>query len=353
MGSLSSMAPEQARGEPVDHRADLFALGTLLFELLSGERPFRRGTALATLHAICEAEPPALEALAPDLPPDLVELVGEMLEKDPERRIGEAAEVARRLRRILRTLDATVPEAASGPPAPRGRRRWAAALALLLATAVAAGALLRRDPPPPPPSTDERFLAVLPFQILQPEGPPRDVAALAGLRSSLIAKLEGIGGVVVFSLAKTRDYRSFAADSEKILADLENLDFAVEGSISWPQERDSLEIEVWLTDAAGGEVISRETFPADREDFRGLGGALALFVVDSIGHEVTAQERRRLAERNTENERASRLYLEGLGLDSRAGYSTTDSAEAIRTYERAIEADPQFLEARFRLIRRE
>ena len=104
VGTVPYMAPEQLRGEAVDERADLFALGVIMFELASGRRPFGGATQADVISAILRDDPPPLAAARPDLPQALVGVVGRCLEKAPRDRIRSAREVGEELRSILRTL---------------------------------------------------------------------------------------------------------------------------------------------------------------------------------------------------------------------------------------------------------
>ena len=88
------MAPEQVRGQPVDHRADLFALGAILYELLSARRAFSRDTAPETMTAILNEDPPDLSAAPAAVPPDLVRIVNRCLEKRPSERFQTASDLA-------------------------------------------------------------------------------------------------------------------------------------------------------------------------------------------------------------------------------------------------------------------
>ncbi len=97
VGTVHAMSPEQAAGRPVDHRSDLFALGSLLYEMLSGRPPFRGEHLLDTLSRIVGTEPEPLAELCPDLPRPLINLVERLLEKDPERRPHNADLVAQEL----------------------------------------------------------------------------------------------------------------------------------------------------------------------------------------------------------------------------------------------------------------
>jgi hypothetical protein len=117
------MAPEQARGEAVDHRADLFSLGSVLYALCTGRPPFRGSTAVAVVHKVSEDEPLAIRAVNPDVPVWLEAIVTRLLAKDPANRFQSAGEVADLLERSLAHLvqPLTVPAPAITPP-PAGKR---------------------------------------------------------------------------------------------------------------------------------------------------------------------------------------------------------------------------------------
>src|SRR5262249_35623939 len=93
-GTPEYMAPEQARGEPIDHRADLFSLGSVLYALCTGQPPFRGPTTPAVLHKICTAAVVPVRELNPDIPAWLERLIARLLAKQPEQRLQSAAEVA-------------------------------------------------------------------------------------------------------------------------------------------------------------------------------------------------------------------------------------------------------------------
>ena len=154
LGTVAYMAPEQVRGQPLDHRADLFAFGATLYEMLTGRRAFQRETAAETMTAILKEEPPELAAIDPKIPPGLARIVQHCLEKRPEERFQSARDVAFDLEAIAGGSTTGAQAAAVTVPRPH---RWPviAGLALVLA-ACAAGAYLagrfveRRAAAPPP-----------------------------------------------------------------------------------------------------------------------------------------------------------------------------------------------------------
>lgn len=143
LGTLGYMSPEQVRGEPVDHRSDIFSLGLVLHEALTGRAAFVRDSAAETMAAVLREEPPPLP---PHLPPWLALIVGHCLEKDRERRFQSARDLAFGLRHLSTGSEPT----ARGDRVPLSRRRWTirswrwALVALSLAMGVCSAGLLLR-----------------------------------------------------------------------------------------------------------------------------------------------------------------------------------------------------------------
>jgi tetratricopeptide (TPR) repeat protein/predicted Ser/Thr protein kinase len=135
-GTVAYMSPEQTRGEPVDHRADIWALGVLLYEMLTGARPFRGDGPDAVIHGIRHDPPPPLRRVRPDAPPELARLVAACMAKDPARRLPSASALAVALR-----------EPAGATARPRWWRPALAAAGMAAALALgAAGYLAVRGP---------------------------------------------------------------------------------------------------------------------------------------------------------------------------------------------------------------
>ncbi len=168
VGTIAYMSPEQARGEELDARSDLFSFGVVLYEMATGKQAFSGTTSAVIFHAILEKTPPAVRSLNPNLPPKLEEIVGKLLDKDLEMRYQSAAELRADLKRLKRESDSSRTAAASAvviesgtvvaAPAVRPRAaasRWAliagalAGLALvLIAAAFVAGRRMGETPPP-------------------------------------------------------------------------------------------------------------------------------------------------------------------------------------------------------------
>jgi hypothetical protein len=149
-GTPAFMSPEQAEGGPVDHRSDLFSLGSVLYAMCTGRPPFRSGTSMGVLRRVCEDIPTPIRETNPEVPDWLAAVVEKLHAKDPAGRFQSAADVAELLGGQLAHLQRpsvvplpVVAKPAGGPPVrvrPEGRTRWAVAGAVLLATFAVLGA---------------------------------------------------------------------------------------------------------------------------------------------------------------------------------------------------------------------
>jgi Tol biopolymer transport system component len=189
-GTPSYMSPEQALGQQLDHRSDLFAVGTVLYEMATGVRPFTGATEAAVYAALLHAVPPAPTSLRPDLPVDVDLVIGRALERDRELRYQSASDFAADLKRLQRSATAsTIASLAAGRPRPSPGRGWrVAAVAGFLASAGLAMALLSRGASSPAPTA--RFTM----------GPPASAAfTLTGTAiPSITVSVSPDGGTLVF-----------------------------------------------------------------------------------------------------------------------------------------------------------
>jgi Tol biopolymer transport system component len=176
LGTPFYMAPEQTRGEQVDARADVWSLGAVLYQMLTGRRPFAGGSDVAVVHAVLHSEPEPLAHLLPEVPPEIERIVARMLSKDPELRYASAGEALSDLRKAQGMASVTLPPGTATAVRPP-RRHVGLAAALVLALAVGAGVvglLAWRRSGEGPPTTQFTRLTELPgeetFPSLSPDG---------------------------------------------------------------------------------------------------------------------------------------------------------------------------------------
>jgi Tol biopolymer transport system component len=153
VGTLGYMAPEQVRGEPVDHRTDIFAFGAVLHEMIAGTPAFRRDSRIATVNAVLEADPPEL---ADAVAPALRRIIQRCVEKAPDLRFQSARDLAFALDALSDRQSGTTATSTAGRPA-RVDWRWAA-IAVLAAALIGAFTWIARSPAGAPPAQVRRFL---------------------------------------------------------------------------------------------------------------------------------------------------------------------------------------------------
>jgi serine/threonine-protein kinase len=142
VGTAGYLSPEQLRGEKASERSDVFALGVVLYEMATGDNPFRRNNAVDTFTAILRDDPPPLDPKLGPVPVNLSLALGKALAKKPEDRYPSARELAADLREIQARLAPPAVETGGAPATPRGRPVLPAALAAIGLLALAAGSFL-------------------------------------------------------------------------------------------------------------------------------------------------------------------------------------------------------------------
>jgi serine/threonine protein kinase/tetratricopeptide (TPR) repeat protein len=297
LGTAPYMSPEQVRGLPVDSRSDLFALGAILHEMLTGESPFRRGSAADTMSAILRDEPGSLERV-PALPGDLAHIVEDCLAKDHERRARSARDVALRLERC-----------AEGGGAVRA------------------------------PAVEEAMdsLAVLPFVN---ESGDEDVEYLSeGLTDALIENLTVIPGVRVMARSTVLRYRN--AGPREVGTAL-GVRAVLTGSLR--QRRESLLVRAELVDASDGRLLWGGRFERPVADLAALEGEICLSISEKLRFTLTGEERDRIARPRSDNPEAHQAYLKGRFVWNR--WKTPEGMKmAIGFFERALDLDPLYARA--------
>jgi TolB-like protein/Tfp pilus assembly protein PilF len=323
-GTLTHIAPEVLRGEPPDARIDLWALGVMLYEMTSGELPFKKATALQTVEAILEAPPQALPAT---VPAELQRLIARCLEKDPSSRIGTAAELRAGLE-ALRLDDAGTPVRTG-----IGRRpRVAVALALAALVGSLYGGWLLLSPPSVP------VLAVLPLENVREDATEPFFAN--GVTEALIAELGRIDGIRVIA-PDTSIRTSTAAGAGRDMAHKAGADHVLEGSVE--RTADRIRLSARLVEAASGREIWSQEYQRDAREIQALQATVAKAVAQAVDIEITADDARRFAAVRAVAPDVYEAYLKGRyywNQRTRASIRT-----AIGHFEAALALDPTYAPA--------
>ena len=280
IGTSLAMSPEQAEGRPVDHRSDLFALGILLYEMLSGQNPFAGATPLSTIHKVINDAPPPLESLFSHTPDELIILVNQLLEKDPDRRPDHASMVAElldRLRVVTAGLESgelqvlppsgTLPTAKPVIRKPAEDDRWSAAVWLTLALLVSAGFGLlfwakRGETFSTPEPAEPALLVVVPKLFIEGPASENDGQAGAVVRTALLRGLISFEGITTLDPVLVDDRRNSRVPIHQELGNNEQ----ISGSLR-PIPGGQVRVELHRT-RADGELLGTEAFQAPHSDSR-------------------------------------------------------------------------------------
>jgi serine/threonine-protein kinase len=347
LGTPSYMSPEQAAADPqVDHRADIYALGCLAYELLSGHPPFHGDSAQQVLAAHLTQAPAPVTSDRPAVPAPLNALVMHCLEKKPADRWQTADEVLTQLEGLMTPSGGITPTdtrpltGARAAVAPRWRL-VAAAGAGVAVLALGAWALFGRGGGSG--SGGKPRLVVLPPRNL---GPPEQAYVADGIAEEINNRLVGLSGLEVIGRTSAERYRDTDKSPRQIadelgVAYLLALRVGSEGPASGRRLRVSAELLRGATEAQ----LWGQSFIADSaDDYFRVQGEIATAVASAMGVTLGAGERDRIAARPTSNAEAYDYYLRGAAAVSR-GYGIADFRDGVERFTRAVELDPRFARA--------
>jgi len=346
VGTVAYMSPEQAAGEAVDARSDIWSLGVVLYEALTGRRPFRSGDQRALIHAILDGDPEPLAGARPDALPGLIDAVSRCLEKNPHRRF----QTADALEAALSTAAADLAGGSARARAPGGPARTvtpfriAGAAAALLALGALGFGLYRAGAPPTRVEGGSPTLAILPPV---PVGGDTALARLADeLVVTLSANLTGLGNLAIVDaisiLAHAEDGREFGFEGGGRLArDLGASAFVI-GTLRNAGPEVRLEFQVHRT--ADGALLDRGAVDASPDDPGSMADTAAFAILDAVWEEGDPPAPNRAAI-STSSVPALRAYLRGERAFARGSYG-----DAIEAFEEAFAIDSTFWFAYWRSL---
>ncbi|MFN2564908.1 MAG: protein kinase, partial [Gemmatimonadaceae bacterium] len=338
IGTAAYMAPEQGAGDPgVDHRSDIYAVGALGYEMLTGHQLFPGRSIQATLAAHASEEVPDLRLERRSTPAALAVLIRRALEKHPSDRPQSARE-------MLAVLD-SLPQPGAGPAeSPGGRRRrlalWTIAAAGVLA--VAATAIVRTRDTPPATRAGVPRLAVLP---LENGGRSEDAYFVDGMTEAITTRLASLSGLRVIGRQSARRYRDADKSLRQIGSELE-VDYLLTGSVRWDKSSpgsNRISVRSALVRVSDESVIWGEPYNVVLSDMFELQAVVAERVAAALAVALGQRERVSLAAQPTSSLAAYDHYVRGrFFLNQRTAESI---GSAIESFEQAIRADSTYARA--------
>ncbi len=293
LGTTAYMSPEQARGEHVDQRTDIWSLGIIAFELLTGKTPYEGEFEQAIIYSILNEEPKPLISVRKDIPLKLERIVMKMLAKNKEQRYQDTVEILNDLN-DLKTKDAVVEN-----------------------------------------SDEKKTLAVLPFENISPDKEADYFAE--GLSEELVTNLSKLKVAEVIAPTNTMRYKGTNKDIKTLGREL-GARYVMQGSVR--KFKDDLRISVKLMDVAREIQLWGETYKGKIEDVFDIQEKVAKEIVEALRISLSPTEKMVLEKRSTLNHEAFDLYLKAKNFLYKI--SKTNVRYSIQMFSKAIEIDPRY-----------
>jgi eukaryotic-like serine/threonine-protein kinase len=342
LGTAHYMSPEQARGQKVDARSDIWSLGVVLYEMVAGSPPFRGDTPSDCIAAILTAEPAPLSSISPDVPAKLESILQKALRKNTDERYQTIKEMLAELRILKAKLEAesSLSQTKSGGDshASEIKRRKRGVLvtvvaALLAVVAVACFFFFVA----PAPLANEKSIAVLPFENLSED---KSNAYFAdGIQDEILTRLSKIADLKVISRTSTQRYKNTSRKPSEIAKQL-GVANLLEGSVQ--KTNDQVRVNVQLIRAASDAHLWAETFDRRLIDIFSVESEVAKAIADQLRAKLTGQEEQVIAARPTNNPQAYDAYLRGLAYTLKTGNSPANTLAAQKYLKEAVRLDPKF-----------
>ena len=335
MGTIPYMSPEQVRGESVDGRSDIFSLGCVLFEIITGERAFQGNTSAEIVSAILRDDPLAL----PDnISTELSNIIRHCLEKNPEKRFHSAHDLVFALRSMER------PSTHAQRLTIRHHQGTMIVLGILIAI-IALILGLRKEFPFQTQLPKIQSLAVLPLKNLS--GDPRQEYFSDGMTEELITNLAQIRSLKIISRTSVMEYKNAHKKIPEIAKEL-NVDAIIEGSVM--QSGNRVRITAQLIHAATDQHLWAQSYERELSDVLALQSEVASSIAQTIQIQLTPQEKAQLAESPRVNAEAYQAYLSGRE-HGRASFTLDDLQTSVEMLQRSTQLDPNFVDTYAELCR--
>ena len=296
LGTTAYMSPEQARGEQVDHKTDIWSLGIIAFELFTGKTPYEGEFEQAIIYSIINEEPKSVLSLRKDVPLKLDQIVMKMLSKNKEYRYQNIVDLLIDLKELK----------SKNKQIPIGK--------------------------------EKKTIAVLPFENISPD---KDADYFAeGLAEELISSLAKIKEIKLVAPANTMKYKGTDKDIKTLGRELA-AGYIMQGSVR--KFKDDLRISVKLMDVAQESQLWGETYKGKLEDVFDIQEKVSKEIVDALRVNLSLTEKVVLSKRSTLNAEAFDNYLRARNVLYRLTKSNVHLA--IQLFEKAIELDPRYAAA--------
>jgi eukaryotic-like serine/threonine-protein kinase len=331
VGTVQYMSPEQALGKQIDLRSDIFSIGVLLFETVTGRLPFRGESTMETLQKILNQSPESFSPTNATVPYEFERIILKCLEKDPAKRYQSVSDLLIDLRNLQQETAGEKPTTSLIVSHPKSRLWWTGMVALLL-IAVATIIYFQIQTRP------IQSLAVLPF--VNEASDPKLEYLSDGLTDEIINKLSQVPELKVLSRGTVFRYKGTHIDPRKVGDELD-VDAVITGSFS--QHADQLRVQVSLVRLPEGNQMWGELYTWKASDIQAMQAQISKDISEKLPQRLSGQVREQLTKQHTADPQAYQLFLEGrFHLNKR----TRENLQlGIQSFQTAIARDPNYAAA--------
>jgi TolB-like protein/predicted Zn-dependent protease/predicted Ser/Thr protein kinase len=338
LGTICYMSPEQARARELDARTDLFSFGAVVYEMATGQSPFRGDSTATIFDAILNRTPVAPLRLNPDAPPDLERIIAKCLEKDRDLRYQHASEIRTDLQRLKRDTESgkAVATAEARPRKRTLRLAWSLpVVAVLVVAGFLAWHYMR---PHTSGAATIQSIAVMPFANASKD-PEMDYLG-DGLSEEITNSLSRLPDLQVMARSTVARYRARQDDPQGVGRDL-HVDAVLTGKVA--EHGNELDVETELVSVATGAQLWGERYKRSLNDAALLQAAITTEVASQLRPRLSGTERENIAKVETHDPEAYQLYLKGRYRTEK--WTAADVNAGLEYFRQVLQLDPNYAAA--------
>lgn len=349
LGTAAYMSPEQSQGSHVDHRSDIWSLGIIMYEMVTGQHPFNSEYETALIYSILNENPEPVTGLRSGIPMEFERVISKCLEKNPDERYQQVEELIVDLKKVKKIVNAKgVDQKQSISGSEKSARQqsktteaksylkpvlFVVSFVIVLMICITLFTSVNK-----PAFNNQHAIAVLPFENLSPN--PDDAYFADGVHENIIIHLSQIAGMSVIARSSVIPFQPGNRNIENIANEL-NVTAVLEGNIRRAEK--IVRVSVQLIDPYSNQTMWANIYDRNVTDIFAIQNEIAHNVADALKIQITAEEKSSISRVTTDNLEAYRHYLQGRSLLGPRREQTM--RQAVTLFQQALIIDPDFAAA--------